>query len=149
MSVGNAMIASSRSLSMIHCLMLDSPDPAPPVKSGEPFSTMARRLPPSPPRTGCILEMRCSRNSSDPSETRGRPGPKRPAKPRCSCSSVTDFCWVFQATPNGGVGQQEVEVLGAEAFVGQGVAEVDVVNVLALDDHVGLAHRVRARVDIL
>ena len=38
---------------------------------------------------------------------------------------------------------------GAEAVVGEGVAEVDVVDVLALDDHVGLAHRIGARVDIL
>ena len=51
--------------------------------------------------------------------------------------------------PERRVGQQEVEVLGAEAVVGEGVAEVDVVDVLALDDHVGLAHRIGARVDVL
>jgi hypothetical protein len=36
-----------------------------------------------------------------------------------------------------------------EPVVGQGVAEVDVVDVLALDDHVGLAQRIRARIDVL
>ena len=73
------------------------------MNNGEPLRTIAKRLPPSQLLTGCIFEIRCSRNSSDPSDTRGRPGPNRPASPRCSYSSVTDFCWVFQATPNGGL----------------------------------------------
>jgi hypothetical protein len=38
---------------------------------------------------------------------------------------------------------------GPEAVVSEGVAEVDVIDVLALDDHVGLAHRIRVRVDVL
>jgi hypothetical protein len=37
----------------------------------------------------------------------------------------------------------------AEAVIGQGVAEVDIVDVLAFDDHVGLAQRIRAQVDVL
>lgn len=35
------------------------------------------------------------------------------------------------------------------AVVGEGVADDDVVDVLALDDHVGLADRIRGRIDLL
>jgi len=37
---------------------------------------MPKRLPPS--ATGRILLSRCSKNSIEPSDTRGSPGPKRP-----------------------------------------------------------------------
>ncbi len=80
--------------------MFDSPEPAPPVKSGLPLRTMAARPPPS--SAFRIFEMRCMRKSIDPSETRGSPGPNRPAYPRWACSSVTAFCCFFQSTPNGG-----------------------------------------------
>ena len=77
MSVGRATMASSQSFSMTHLRMSDSPEPAPPVKSGEPFSTMPMRLPHS--AVGRIFEIKFSGNSRLPSDTRGRSGPKRPS----------------------------------------------------------------------
>ena len=53
-----------------------------------------------------ILEIRCMRNSSEPSETRGRPGPKRPANPAIWCSVSTALRCCFQSTPNGGLERQ-------------------------------------------
>jgi hypothetical protein len=76
-------------------------EPAPPVNSGEPFSTMPMRLPPS--LAGRIFDSRCSRNSSEPSEMRGSPAPKRPAWPICSCSRLTSFSTFFHSTPKGGL----------------------------------------------
>jgi hypothetical protein len=70
MSVGSAMIASTTSFSSTWRRISLSPEPAPPVNSGEPLSTMPMRLPPS--CAGCIFDSRCSRNSSEPSEMRGR-----------------------------------------------------------------------------
>ena len=91
MSVGSAMIASSKSDSMTQRRISDSPDPARPVNNGDPLRTIAAR-----PRTFAssgstvrILSIRWSRNSMDPSETAGTPGPKRPLKPSCLCSLTT------------------------------------------------------------
>ena len=89
--------------------MFDSPDPAPPVNSGEPLSTMAARPAAwfSSAEPGSrILEIMCMRNSSEPSETRGRPGPKRPPKPATVCSRSTSLRFCFQSTPNGGLERQ-------------------------------------------
>ena len=99
------MMASSQSFSMIHLRMSLSPEPAPPVKSGEPLKTMARREPClcSVGRTGSNLPIMCCRKSSEPSLTRGSPAPKRPAKPRLSCSRWISFCCFFQSTPKGGL----------------------------------------------
>ena len=73
---------SSQSFSMIHRRISDSAPPAAPENSGEPENTIASRVPPSmmsgvagSSATGFILLIMCIRNSSDPSETRGRPGP--------------------------------------------------------------------------
>ncbi|MCY1561481.1 hypothetical protein D9M68_987430 [compost metagenome] len=71
------------------------------MNSGEPLRMMPIREPPS--RGSRILLVRCSRNSSEPSDTRGRPGPKRPAKPFSLCSSVIRFCTFFHSTPKGGL----------------------------------------------
>jgi hypothetical protein len=93
-----------QSFSMIRCRMFDSSATAL-VNTGEPLSSMARRLPPSPFLRGFIFEIRCNRNSSNPSETRRRPGPNRPVQPRCSFSSVTArLCgnWPFGARPSPG-----------------------------------------------
>ena len=54
MSVGSAMMASTRSFSSTYFLISLSPDPAPPVNSGEPFRTMPNLPPPS--LAGCIFE---------------------------------------------------------------------------------------------
>ena len=76
------------------------PDPAAPVNSGEPLKTIASREPPC--SAGFIFEIMCCRNRNEPSLMRGRPAPKRPAKP-CSCSSRTAFSTFFHSTPNGGL----------------------------------------------
>ena len=86
--------------------MFDSPDPAPPVNSGEPFSTIAPRPATafgSPGFGSRSAPTRCMRNSSDPSDTRGRPGPNRPAKPATACSVSMRLRYCFQSTPNGGL----------------------------------------------
>jgi hypothetical protein len=97
-------MASSQSFSMIQRRISLSPEPAPPVNSGEPLKTMAMRLPPWSPvdSPGFIFESMCSRNSSEPSFLRGRPAPKRPAMPWFSCSSLTSRA-AFQSTPKGGL----------------------------------------------
>src|SRR5690625_6993860 len=51
----------------------------------------------------CILLTRCSKKSKEPSDTRGKPGPKRPSKPLRRCSSSTAFLELFQFTPKGGL----------------------------------------------
>ena len=86
----------------------DSPEPARPLNSGEPLRTIAAR-----PRTFSssgstvrILSIRWSRNSIDPSETAGRPGPNRPLKPSCLCYLTTSRWEVFHSTPNGGLDRQ-------------------------------------------
>ena len=56
---------------------------------------------------------------------------------------------VFPVDAEGRVGQAVVELLVVEGVFGEGVAEGDVVDVLALDDHVGLADRVRGVVVVL
>ncbi len=101
-------MASSQSFSMIHLRMSLSPEPAPPVKSGEPENTMARREPClcSVGRTGSNLLIMCCRKSSAPSLTRGSPAPKRPAKPCLSCSRSISFCCFFQSTPKGGLARK-------------------------------------------
>ena len=70
-------------------------------KSGEPLRMMPIRAP-----SGFILAIRCCRNNSEPSETRGRPAPKRPLWPFSRCSSRTCFSTFFQSTPNGGLERQ-------------------------------------------
>jgi hypothetical protein len=71
------------------------------VNNGEPLRTIPNRLPPSD--AGRIFDSRCIRNSSDPSLTRGRPGPNRPLYPCCSCSLRISFSIFFHSTPKGGL----------------------------------------------
>ncbi|SKS23261.1 Uncharacterised protein [Mycobacteroides abscessus subsp. abscessus] len=68
---------SSQSFSNIHCRILDSPDSAAPVNSGEPLKTIPSREP--LPSTGSIFESICCRKRNEPSLMRGSPAPKRPA----------------------------------------------------------------------
>ena len=124
-----------------------SPDPAAPVKRGEPLNMMATRLPPSD--AGFILEIMCWRNRKDPSLMRGRPAPKRPWMPSFSCSVRISFSTFFHSTPNGGVGEQIVEGLTGKAVLREAVAIEDVRGVLALDHHVRPADGVGLVVDLL
>lgn len=71
MSVGKAMIASSRSSSSSHRRIWLSPDDTPPVKSGLPFSTITIR-----PLSSSLSKADCTKSiciSPDP----GRPAPQR------------------------------------------------------------------------
>ena len=89
------------SLSMIQRRISDSPEPAAPVNSGDPLNTIATRAPPSSGRF--IFEIMCCRNRKLPSLMRGRPAPKRPAKPWAACSSRMVSATIFHSTPNGGL----------------------------------------------
>ena len=97
MLVGSATIASTRSFSSSHLRMLEGPDSAAPLKSGEPFMTIPTRPPPS---SGArILWARWSRKSICPSEVAGSPGANRPYGPAESRSLVTALAYCFQSTP--------------------------------------------------
>ena len=86
---------------MIQRRISDSPDPAAPVKSGDPLNTMATREPPS--STGFILEIMCCRKRKLPSLMRGSPAPNLPANPSFLCSSSTSSRTFFHSTPKGGL----------------------------------------------
>ncbi len=79
-------MASSQSFSMIQRRISDSPELAPPVKSGEPLRMMPMKLWDS--SGSFIRAMRCCKKSICPSDLRGVPAPKRPSKPRAA-SAVT------------------------------------------------------------
>src|ERR1035438_8422457 len=64
---------------MIHFRISLSPEPAPPVKSGDPFNTMATRLPPS--FRGRIFASRFSRNLTQHEGSAGFP-PNHPEMTR-------------------------------------------------------------------
>ncbi len=138
-------MASSQSFSMIHWRMLLSPLPASPVNSGEPLKTMPMRLPPS--SGGRILDSMCWRNSSEPSLMRGRPAPKRPLVAERIALALDEPLLLLPLHAERRIGEHVVERPAAasrvaiEAVLGEGVAEHDVVGVLALDQHVGLADR--------
>ena len=117
------------------------------MKSGEPLSTMPKRLPPS--LAGRILEIRCSRKSSEPSLTRGRPGPKRPLKPMLLGLFANHGFDLLPLHAEGRIGKHVVEDFRQQAVGGEGVAEDDVGDVLALDEHVGLADGVGLGVQFL
>ena len=60
---------------------------------------------------GRIFEIRCSRNSSDPSQTRGSPGPKRPLKPFSSCSLADLLLDLLPLHAERRIGEHVVELL--------------------------------------
>ena len=78
-----------------------APEPAEPVKSGDPLNTMARRVPPS--SGSFILLIMCCRKSSEPSLILGRPAPNRPPNPCSSCSRLMTSASASHLTPNGGL----------------------------------------------
>jgi hypothetical protein len=65
------------------------------------------------------------------------------------CSSVIGPSIFFQSTPNGGLREHVVELVGVELVVGQRVAQLDAADVLALDEHVRLADGVALGVQLL
>ena len=136
-------MASSQSFSMIHLRMSLSPEPAPPVKSGEPLKTMASREPCfcSAGRTGSNLETMCCRKSSEPSLTRGSPAPKRPCEAALVVLVLDLLLLLLPVHAEGRIGEEVVEGLASELVVGEAVAEADVVAgavvVHLLHQHVG------------
>ena len=139
-------MASSQSFSMIQRRISDSPDPAAPVNSGEPLNTIASREPPCSGRL--ILAIMCWRNRKLPSLMRGSPAPNGPRSRACSFA-LTCVLDLLPFHPERRIGQHVVEVLALERIFGEGVAERDVVRVLALDHHVGAADRVGLGVQFL
>ena len=83
----------------------------------------------------------CCRKSSEPSFTRGSPAPKRPSKPRLSCSLLDLLLLLLPVHAEGRVGEEVVEGLARELVLGEAVAEADVVAaavvVHLLHQHVG------------
>ena len=70
---------------------------------------------------------------------RGRPAPKRPLNP-CLLVLVLDHVGLrLPLDAEWRIGQQVIELLAGQAVLGEAVAELDVLGVLALDHHVGTA----------
>ena len=70
---------------------------------------------------------------------RGRPAPKRPSKPSLSASSRMKRLLRLPLHAEGRIGQQIVEARAGVAVVGEAVAELDVLEVLALHHQVAAA----------
>ena len=100
--VGQATMASSQSFSMIQRRISLSPEPAPPVKSGEPLKTMAMREPASVLRRRLELGDHVLEEQQRAVVDARQPAPKRPSKPCVSCSSL-DLLLCFHSTPKGGL----------------------------------------------
>ena len=80
---------------------------------------------------------------------RGRPAPKRPAKPSFVVLVLDDLLHLLPLDPEGRIGQQVVVALAGEGVLAEAVAEADVRGRLVLQHHVGPAHRVRLGVQLL
>ena len=100
-SVGKATMASTKSFSSNQRRISDSPDPAPPLKRGDPERTMAA-LPP-PLAGNSILLARFIKNNMEPSLMRGKPGPKRPSYFFSLCSRFTASASFSHFLPKGGL----------------------------------------------
>lgn len=78
------------------------------------LKALLRRAEERPPSiAGRIFDSMCSRKRSEPSDTRGTTGPKRPAWPCVSCSFRTSLSTFFHSTPKGGFIGIGVQVDGA------------------------------------
>jgi hypothetical protein len=102
------MMASSQSLAMIHLRMSLSPEPAPPVNSGEPLKTMASREPClcaafgfTGPRTCSTM---CCRNKQRAVVHARQAGAEAAVEAvACRARCTMAFCCFFQSTPKGGL----------------------------------------------
>ena len=70
---------SSQSFSIIHRRISLSPEPAAPVKSGEPLKTISRRPPPSSGRRSLLIM--CCKNRNEPPLILGRTGAEPAGEP--------------------------------------------------------------------
>ena len=132
-------MASSQSFSMIQRRISLSPPPASPVKSGEPLKTMARRLPPSLRVAHLGEHVLEKEKRAVVHARRARAEASREAQ-RSRSFSMTRLL-LFPLHAEGRIGEHVIELLrrAVEAILREGVAEDDVVGVLALDEHVGFA----------
>ena len=89
-------MVSSKSFSIIHFLISDSPLPASPVNKGDPLKTI-----PILEFFGSIFLIRCCKNNNEPSDVLGVPDANLPVGSFASflIKSSSDF----QLTPNGGL----------------------------------------------
>jgi len=117
------------------------------VNSGEPFEHDAEAAAAIHGR-GTSWKTRCSRNSSEPSLTRDRPGPKRPLKPICSNSLRISFRSSFtpRRTADWRAYSRSVCPTGHRR---RGVAADDIGDVLPFDQHLGLADGIGLGVQFL
>ena len=90
---------------MIQRRMLLSPDPAPPVNSGEPENTMASREPClcSFGRTGSNLAINVLEKEEGAVVHPRQPGSEAAREAPLLMSRRTSPCWRFQSTPKGGL----------------------------------------------
>ena len=140
---------------MIQRRMLLSPDPAPPVNSGEPENTMASREPClcSFGRTGSNLAIMCWRKRREPSFTLGSPAPKRPCEAPLLMLAPDLALLALPIDAEGRVGEEVVEGAAREPVLDEAVAEAHVVAaavvVHLLHQHVGGGGGVGALVVVL
>ena len=123
------MMASSQSFSMIHLRMLLSPEPAPPVKRGEPLKTMASREP-------CLRSRRPHRCSLVPhvlqEEQRTVVHPREPRAEAAVKATLVVllpdlFLLLLPVHAEGRIGEEVVEGLVGELVLGEAVAVPNVV----------------------
>ena len=108
------------------------------MNNGEPFSTMPKRLPPSPRDHGRHLGQQVHQEEHRAIADARQAGAEAAVEALLSCSGARPFD-LFPFHAEGRVGQHVVELTAAVAVVAERIAGDDVGHVLALDEHVGLA----------
>ena len=136
-------MASSQSFSMIHLRMSLSPEPAPPVKSGEPLKTMARREPClcSVGQHGLELADHVLQEEQRAVVHARQPGAEAAVEAALVVLPLDLLLLLLPVHAEGRIGEEVVEGLARELVVGEAVAEAHVVAaavvVHLLHQHVG------------
>jgi hypothetical protein len=137
------MMASSQSFSMIHLRMSLSPEPAPPVNSGEPLKTMARREPCLCCRRAHGLELvdHVLQEEQRAVVHARQPGAEAAVEAALVVLLLDLLLLLLPVHAEGRIGEEVVEGLARELVLGEAVAVADVVAravvVHLLHQHVG------------
>ncbi len=143
LQAGRRWLPASRSPN-IQRRISDSPESAPPVKSGEPLRIMPMWLWDS---SGSFMRaMRCCKKSIWPSDLRGVPAPKRPSKP-WRPPAMTASVVLAPLVAIGRIHELEVEAHVRELVVGEGAAELDVSASLPSGSRMSMSARAMAQVN--
>ena len=142
-------MASSQSFSMIHLRMSLSPEIAPPVKSGEPLKTMARREPClcSAGRTGSRLSPHVLQEEQRAIVHARQPGAEAAVEAALVSLLLDLLLLLLPVHAEGRIGEEVVESLACKLVPGEAVAEADivaaavVVHLLHQHNHPQLRHR--------